>query len=523
MSGNEERVPVLITGGGLAGLTASLFLSGHGVESILVDKHPGPSPQGRARGINVRTMEIYRAFGIAEQVYEAGRPFENDKGGVHCQSLAGEWRWLFRLGATASYDEYSAGRLCLADQSTVEPVLSAAAQARGAEQRFNTELVSFTETADGVHAVTKDRATGEEYRIHADYLIAADGNRGTIREQLGIRRDGPGILGDFLGVLFEADLSELIPERAVMWFVVKPGRPPGFLTTTAHPGRWAAAFSYDAAVDTPADFTAQRLTPMLHELLGRDDIPVEVVDVTPWQQVAAVAERFRQGRVFLAGDSAHVWPPAGGYGANTGVQDAHNLAWKLAAVLKGWATPALLDSYEPERRPLAQEFVDITINRQESRGSSDPEEEANSDIRWMFGQRYTSPAILGRSYESAFTPGHHPVPEPGHRAPHLWLTHNGDRLALHDLVSTGLLLLTGPQGDGWRQAATELAEQFGVPLTAHRIGTDLLDPENQWPARYALPEGAVLLRPDGYLAWRTESDANPHDQLRAALEQLLRT
>lgn len=197
--------------------------------------------------------------------------------------------------------------------------------------------------------------------------------------------------GDYLAVLFDADLSELIPERAILWFVVNPEAPPAFLTTTANPNRWAAAFSYDAATQDPAGFTPERLTAMVHTLLGRADIPLDIVDVTPWQQFIGVAERFRQGRVFLAGDSAHVWPPAGAYGANTGVQDSHNLAWKLAAVLKGWASPALLDSYEPERRPLAQAFMDITVARQAHRTSSNPEQEVKDDLRWMFGQRYTSP------------------------------------------------------------------------------------------------------------------------------------
>ncbi|WHT20866.1 FAD-dependent monooxygenase [Crossiella sp. CA-258035] len=521
MSSNEERTPVLITGGGLAGLTASLFLSSQGIDSILVDKHPGPSLQGRARGINVRTTEIYRAFGIADAVYEAGRPFERDEGGVHCQSIAGEWHWLFRGGTAVSYDELSAGRLCLADQSSVEPVLIEAARARGADQRFSTELLSFTETADGVHAVTKDRTTGVERRIHADYLIGADGNRSTVRGQLGIHRDGPGVAGDYLAVLFDADLSELIPERAILWFVVNPEAPPAFLTTTANPNRWAAAFSYDAATQDPAGFTPERLTAMVHTLLGRADIPLDIVDVTPWQQFIGVAERFRQGRVFLAGDSAHVWPPAGAYGANTGVQDSHNLAWKLAAVLKGWASPALLDSYEPERRPLAQAFMDITVARQAHRTSSNPEQEVKDDLRWMFGQRYTSPAILGRPFDTPFADDHLPPATPGHRAPHLWLDRDGARIALHDLPSTGFTLLTGPDGEAWPQAAKEVAAELNVPITAHRIGTDLLDPENQWPTRYALPEGAVLLRPDGYIAWRTETGANPHQQLHDALRRLL--
>lgn len=522
MSENELRVPVLIAGGGLVGLAASLFLATHGVETILVDKHPGPSPQGRARGINARTMEIYRAFGLAEQIYAAGKPFEQDEGGVHCQSIAGEWHWLFRGEVNQIDERISAARLCLADQSSTEPVLIEAARARGAVHWFDTELISFTETADGVHAVTKDRRTGAETRIHADYLIGADGNRSTVREQLGIRRDGPGITGHHLGVLFDADLSELIPRRAILWFVVNPEAAPAFLTTTATPNRWGAAFGFDPAVDSPADFTAERLTPMIHTMLGRDDIPVEVVDVTAWHSVVEVAESFRRGRVFLAGDSAHVWPPAGGYGANTGVQDAHNLAWKLAAVLGGWASPALLDSYEPERRPLAQAFMDLTVTRQQHRTSENPENDAQNDLAWTFGQRYSSPAVLGPGFGSVFADSHLVPAEPGHRAPHLWLTRDGERLALHDLLATQPVLLAGPRGASWRQAATEVAAELGIPLAVHVVDEDLLDTEGQWADRYGLTDGAVLLRPDGILAWRAESAAESPERLREALERLFR-
>ena len=184
----EEHVPVLIVGGGYAGLAASLFLSNQSARSQLVDRHPGVSIQGRARGINPRTIEIYRALGLAEAVREAGKPFQGDNGIVRCQTLAGEWEWIFEAEAPTSFPEWSAGEFVMADQNSVEPVLVQAVRDRGADLRFDTPLVSFEAAADGVAAMVADRATGEQRTIRADYLIAADGNRSPIREQLRIAR-----------------------------------------------------------------------------------------------------------------------------------------------------------------------------------------------------------------------------------------------------------------------------------------------------------------------------------------------
>ncbi len=508
-----ERVPVLIVGGGLVGLATSMFLSRQGVRHLLVDKHPEVTLQGRARGINVRTMEIYRAFGIADAVNEAGKPFENDAGGVHCETVAGEWHWLFPPELPRDLPEFTAGTFNLADQNAVEPVLIEAARRNGADQRFETELTSFSQDDDGVTATIRSRRTGDERTVRADYLVAADGRRSPIREQLGIAKPQQGQTMNFVSVIFDADLDELIERRAILWFIVNDKIGVTVLTTTAEHGRWAIGIGYDPATQSPEDFTAERCTEIIHGSLGRDDIPVVVRDVTPWTQEVSVASSFQQGRVFLVGDAAHTWSPAGGIGANTGVQDGHNLAWKLAAVLNGSASPALLDSYEPERRPVALVLAELTELRQARRSGHNPEQDDADDLNWALGQQYTSPAILGVPYESVFADSLELRGQPGTRAPHLWLDRDGSRIAVHDLFADSFVLLTGVDGKAWLDAAD------GV--TAYRIGEELVDVESRFDARYGLgTDGAVLVRPDGYVAWRAEP-GTPTAALGEALATIL--
>jgi 2-polyprenyl-6-methoxyphenol hydroxylase-like FAD-dependent oxidoreductase len=473
-------------------------------------------------------MEIYRAFGVAQAVYEAGKPFENDAGVVRCATLAGEWYWLFEQNSPRSWPDLSAGEVNLADQNAVEPVLIEAARARGADQRFNTQMVSFKPDSDGVSAVIVHRETGQHRTVRADYLIAADGQRSSIREQLGITRTGPGVVRSFVVIVFRADLSELMSRRAIVWFIVNPTVGVTVLVPTTESERWSIGVQYDPAQESPADFAAERGVAVIHAALGRSDIPVEIDDITSWEQGVAVADRFRSGRVFLAGDSAHVWSPAGGIGANTGIQEAHNLAWKLAAVIGGWAGPSLLDSYESERWPIATELARLTEQRQERRTGSNPQDERADDLLWTLGQRYWSPAIIGAEHDTVFGDELDLRAQAGTRAPHLWLERNGAQISVHDLFRDAFVLLTGSAGASWCDAATRVADRSSVPLRTYRIGPaadqgELVDPDDQWLARYGVgTRGAVLIRPDGYVAWRDQQAAdNPETVLTDALYQIL--
>lgn len=529
MTTAEEHVPVLIVGGGYAGLASALFLSHHGVRATLVDRHPAVSIQGRARGINPRTMEIYRPLGLEPAIKAAGRPFDGESGVVQCQNLAGQWTWIVEQDMPRALPDLTAGEFGMADQSSVEPILVRAARANGADIRFGAACVSFEPDPGGVTAVTEDHSTGQRRTIRADYLIAADGYRGTVREQLGIARPGH-VTRNYVSAVLEADLSEIVRERALFWMIFGPEGGGGFVST-AVPGRWGMAVIYDPGKQSPADFSAERLTRLAKTLIGKD-VPVQILDSAVWEEAVGVAEAYRSGRVFLAGDAAHVWPPAQALGANSAVQDAHNLAWKLAAVLRYGAADSLLDSYEAERRPVATELAAITVRRQELRfsGHEDDQEASNEAIVCILGQRYRSAAVIGAEHDTVFGKTAEQRARPGTRAPHLWLDHAGRRIGVHDLFHDAFVLLTGPAGAAWTRAAGHIAARTPIPLRAYRIGPasaggQLADVESNWPTRYELAEdGAVLIRPDGYVAWRAGSPGtHPAAALTSALNQILGT
>jgi 2-polyprenyl-6-methoxyphenol hydroxylase-like FAD-dependent oxidoreductase len=524
----EETAPVLIVGGGYAGLASALLLSHHGVRPVLVDRHPAVSIQGRARGINQRTMEIYRPLGIEAQIKAAGRPFDEEAGVVRCENLAGEWTWILEDDTRTPLPDLTACEFAMADQRSVEPILIDAARANGADIRFNTHCVSVAADAAGVSAVIEDVTSGQRSTVRASYLIAADGFRGTIRSQLRIERPGPGVTQHWVTCVVEADLEQIVQKRAMFWIVVNAQIGLGSLLTTAVRNQWAISVSYDAAHASAADFTVERCTELARTVIGRD-LPVKILDIASWEEAVGVADSYRSGRVFLAGDTAHVWPPAGAMGANAAVQDAHNLAWKLAAVINGWAAGSLLDSYQAERRPVARALADITVRRQQARFGNNPDEDDVDDVLCTLGQRYRSVAVIGAEHDTVYGDSLELRATPGLRAPHLWLGQDGGRITVHDLCHDAFVLLTGSAGGAWMDAAGKVAaSQPTIPLRAYRIGpagadADLTDIEGAWPQRYDLGrDGAVLVRPDGYVAWRCASPgADPAGLLSGALQQIL--
>ncbi|HVV24892.1 MAG TPA: FAD-dependent monooxygenase [Pseudonocardiaceae bacterium] len=494
------RIPVLIVGGGYAGLATSLFLSHHGIRSLLVDRHPGVSVQGRARGINQRTMEIYRPLGLQRPIEDAGRVFDDDAGVARCAHLTDEWLWVYEQEAPRAWPDLTAGAFCMADQNTVEPILIEAARRHGGDIRHNTRMLSFDATDDGVTALVE--GIGE---VNADYLVAADGHRSPIREQIGITRQGAGITQHLASITVDADLSGIVTRRALFWIVVNDDIGFGAFVTTATPNRWGVSVAYDPATESLADFTEERCVRVARSVIGAD-VPVRVVDVAGWQQAVGVADAYRAGRVFLVGDSAHVWPPAGAMGANSAVQDAHNLAWKLAHVLRGKANPSLLDTYEAERRPVALELSRITVARQAARWGDDPERDDVDDVLCTLGQRYRSTAVVGARHDTVFGDTMDTGAAPGTRAPHVWLDPD---TAVHDLCHDEFVLLSASAA--WCAAADDIARAVRC------------DVDGDWGKRYRAGEDdAILLRPDGYVAWRHEGlPADPRATLVNALDDIL--
>jgi len=523
----QEHIPVLIVGAGGAGLSLSLLLSQQGIHSLLIERRSDVSWYPRARTLNFRTMEVFRGLGLAEEVRAAGAPISRM---FRKRSLAAseQEEVLNPVALVEHLEEISPellGWYC--PQSRLEPLLLAEARRRGVDVRYGTELVSFTQDEAGVTATIKDHLTGNTSEVRADYLIGADGAHSRIRGTLGIPTQGLGELPESqIFVYFRADWGELIRgyEADVILVVNESGRGM-FLITDKDRGMFVITYA-PARGESAQDYTAERCKELILAALGKPEMAVEVVDMADWRPVQRVAERFQQGRVFLVGDAAHTMPPYLGLGVNTAIQSAQNLAWKLAMVLKGHAAPELLATYQTERHPVGRLVAEQSLTgpaavlfEKEVRGSSLLYLKEPLPILYpIVGYRYHSEAILSEDTTLASQDKIELLEPlilsglPGSRVPHLWFEHQGRRISTLDLLDGRFVLLTGADGSAWSEASEAVTAQLGIALSVYSIGpgADLRDLENGWPERMGVSsEGAVLVRPDGFVAWRTDAPATP--------------
>jgi 2-polyprenyl-6-methoxyphenol hydroxylase-like FAD-dependent oxidoreductase len=514
---------VLIAGGSLNGLTTALLLAERRVPCLVVERHPGTTLQYKFRGISPRSMEIYRSLGIEDEIRardlideasaSIGRMTNLSATDISWQGIA--WPDTGDLGPT---------KAATCDQDQLEPILRDHAQRRGADVRFNTELLTFAQTGDRITARIRDRETGRESDVRASYLVAADGTDSPIRQSLKIGRHGPGVVQHWMNVIFETDLPTTLQARAIRSIFVTD------INGTFVPrgdGRWLMAVQYvPDRGETPADFTEAFCRDLIRRGAGRADVRVDIIDARPWDATAAVADRFVDGRVFLVGDSAHVMPPTGGFGGNTGIQDAWNLAWKLDLVLQGAAAPQLLDTYDTERRPVADHTMAQALARLQAwfRDPSNklpPAVPIVDDNAVMFGYRYLSGAfVAGRGAgENLFDDPRAPSGQPGSRAPQLVVEHDGRRVSTIDLFAGRWVVLGGPEGDAWPDIARDVSAAAALDLGSYSLGPAgaLRDVDGRWHSAFGLgPRGAVLIRPDGFIAWCAQ-DSGPGTE--AALEQ----
>ncbi|MCE2564818.1 FAD-dependent monooxygenase [Komagataeibacter sp. FNDCF1] len=501
--------PVLVVGGSLVGLSAAMFLAWQNVPVIVVEKHAGSSPHPRAIGYTPRTMELFRAVGIGDRVPEAPADFRLIRARV--ASLAEEWfeQSSWSDGAKDNEAVYSPCRGAAIAQDRLEPILRARAVELGADIRTSVELIDFTQDATGVSATVRPRDGSAVSVIRASYMIAADGAKSAVREALGMSRSGRGPIRTVRSVLFRAPLEEYLA-RGVTQFEIDQPDLKAFLTTYQD-GRWVLMFKDQIERDEEA------LQAAIRKAIGRDDLPIEIITTGVWELGALVADSFASGRVFLAGDSAHALPPTrGGYGANTGIADAHNLAWKLAAVLAGHADTALLDTYDAERRPVAwcrhqQIFVRPDYRRDAAGHAVD--EPMIDDDAMEFGALYRSSAVIGTTdaLPAALRPDQW-AGQPGTRLPHLWVMREKRRVSTLDLLGTGWTVLT-------------MDAAWPVPEGVARLlaGVDFI-PEDVDTLRSALGlgrSGAMLVRPDGVIAVRfADLPQDPATVLRMAFESV---
>lgn len=452
--------------------------------------------------------------------------------------MSGKELACFYRSFNEGVEELSATSRLFITQIGLEPVLRERAREFGADHQYATEMASFEQDDAGVVAVLRPRDGGPERTVRARYLVAADGAHSFVRQLLGIGMAGRGNFADCVTIYFKADLRALIGGRNLsVVYVNQPELLAFFRFSITGDAGFLAVFATFDKDGTRNSRVGQDLSPphcaaLVRAALGVPaDFPVAIDDVQPWSAAAATATAFRKGRVFLAGDAAHLMPPTGGFGGNTGIADAHNLAWKLGMVLKQTAGPRLLDSYESERKPQCELIVEQAYARYVKRvDSSLPATHLApllDDAAIELGSVYSSDAIVdeeeGRSAAALLEDPHNPSGRPGTRVPHIRLQRDGVAVSTHDLPENGFALVAGADGRNWTEAANALAAA-GMPLKAHGIAPDgdLANPDARFEKTVGIgAHGALLLRPDGVIGWRNAgSDPDPRAKLADVMKQL---
>lgn len=571
---------VLVVGAGPAGLTASALLARSGVSAITVTKYAGTANSPRAHITNQRTFEVLRDLGIEEQVRGWATPAHLMGNNVWAASFAGQeiarlMTWGSGPARRADYDNASPSSMMNAPQHLLEPVILEAALRNGADIRFSTELVSITQDGNGVRAIVWERESGAEYAIEARYAIGADGGRSTVAAQLGFPMHGQMGLGASVNVWLEADLTKYTAHRpGVLYWISQPGNDfwvgSGTWICVKPWTEWVLLFMYDPAQGEP-DLSEEALLARAHQTIGDPDVDVVIKSVGQWQINHVIAERYREGNVFLAGDAAHRHPPANGLGSNTSIQDSYNLAWKLSMVLSGQAGEQLLDSYDDERQPVGKQVVDRAMKsvgdmlpisnalgfkpdqsldegwavlnelaedtaagaarRQELQSAVDLQNYQFNAHGIELGQTYSSNAVVPDGTEPEVPPRdpelyYTPSTRPGGRLPHVWLQFGTDTVSTLDICSSeDLTLIVGIGGEPWIRAAEKTAADLGVQLTTRAVGyrQPYDDVAGDWARISGIEDGGCLLvRPDRHIAWRSATlPDRPADALRRVLRQVL--
>lgn len=575
---------VLIIGTGPAGSAAAALLSSYGVENLIVNRYRWLSNTPRAHITNQRCMEVLRDLG--RNVEDEARMFATGQDlmgeNVFCVSLAGEELGRMKSWGThpLSRAEHQLSSPCAMNdlpQTFMEPLLFKTACSRGTQARMSTEFLSFVQDGDGVTATCRDRLMGRDFTVRAKYLIGADGANSLVAEQAGLPFEGRAGVGGSINILFRADLSRHVAHRpSVLYWVMQPGADVGGigmgLVRMVRPwNEWLIVWGYD--INQPAPVVDEAMaTNVARQLVGDPGLDIELLSASTWTVNNMFATNMQNGRVFIMGDAAHRHPPSNGLGSNTSIQDAFNLAWKLAMVVRGEASPTLLDSYSEERAPVARQIV-TRANRSiaefgpifealgmdggvdhekiqrnmDARCDATPAAEQQREAlrkaiafkRYEFdchgvemNQRYRSAAaVTDGEPEPPFPrdPELHYAPTtwPGARLPHAWVfDRDGRRHSTLDLTGKGkFTLLTGIGGEAWATAADAVGTSLGLTIRTHGIGPRRAyeDHGGEWAGLREISDaGCVLVRPDHHVAWRSPSlPADPAAALRRALATIL--
>lgn len=575
---------VLIIGTGPAGSATAALLSSYGVENMVINRYRWLANTPRAHITNQRAMEVLRDLGreVEDEVYIFGTEQDLMGENVFCTSLAGE-----EIGRLKTWGKHPLSRAehqlsspCFMNdcpQTFMEPILFKTACSRGTQSRMSTEYISHVQDEDGVTTTCHDRLTGREFTIRSKYLVGADGGNSKVAEDAGLTFEGRMGVGGSMNILFKADLSKYVAYRpSVLYWVLQPGSNVGGigmgLVRMVRPwNEWLIVWGYDINGPEPVVDEAFA-TKVARDLVGDPDLEVDIQSVSTWTVNNMYATAISSGRVFCMGDATHRHPPSNGLGSNTSIQDAFNLAWKLAMVVRGQAGAKLLDSYQAERAPIAKQIVTRANQSIEEFGpifkalgllesidpvkmqqnmdarcdDTDEAEKQRDEIRKAIAykvyefdahvvemnQRYTSGAVVTDgepepAFEKDAELHYQPTTWPGARIPHAWVfTETGEKASTLDLTGKGrFTILTGIGGQGWIEAARQVGGELGIEIRCHTIG-----PRQQWQdytgdwarAREVRDSGAILVRPDHHVAWRAEAKAaDPAAELRRVLASVL--
>jgi 2,4-dichlorophenol 6-monooxygenase len=572
---------VLIVGSGPAGSSASLFLSNQGIPNIMITKYRWTAHTPRAHITNQRTMEVLRDAGIEDQVLAEATPHELMGDTVYCESLAGEEigrrpTWGTRPDRRADYELASPSMPCDIPQTLLEPIMVKNAAMRGTQVQFSTEYLSHTQDADGVSVQVLNRLTGHEYTIRAKYLIGADGARSKVAADVELPMEGLMDIGGSMNITFKADLTHLVKHRpSILYWVFNPGSNigglgAGLIRMVRPWNEWLICWGFDIDGEPPVLDKAEAIR-IIRSLVGVADLDVEILGYSLWGNNEQWATHLQKGRVFCAGDAIHKHPPSHGLGSNTSIQDSYNLAWKLAAVIRGQAGPELLETYSTERAPVAKQIVNranqssrdykpifdalgvteaatdeeftqkLQLRKENSpegaarrtalRAALDAKDYEFNAQGTEIGQFYESTAVVTDGGERpARTEDellhHQKSTFPGLRLPHAWLGNAMSKYSTHDIAKgTGFTIFTGITGQAWADAAVNVAARLGIELKAVVIGEgrEVQDLYGDWLRQREVEEdGVILVRPDKHIGWRANSMVqDPKAALTAVLAEIL--
>ena len=535
------RTTVLVVGGGPVGLVASVLLSRLGIDHLVVERRTGVQAAPAAHVVNARTFEILRSAGVdMDRVLGACQPAGEGAWVRWVTSLVGDelGRVPFELqDRLHELDTVTPTPLRNLSQHRLEPILRDHVDVLV----DGVEWVGGTNGAGPVTSTVRDVTTGEGAEVTSEYVIAADGAGSRVRRWLGIAMEGPDVLQSFVMIHATADLRHLVGDRpATLYWTMDPDVR-GVFVAHDQASTWVFMKEYDPDTEALGSFTPERCEAIFRAAAGTDDLDLVIEHIQPWRMTSQIAARYGEGRVFLVGDAAHRFPPTGGLGLNTGVADVHNLVWKLAATVGGWAPPGLLDTYATERRPVAEHNAAKSLDNAvrmvevfaacgitgvpgESRAAFD------AAVSSTAGRRAIATAaegqeehfdMLGLQLGFTYPPGPGPVLDdgsdpvvvenpvrhyapdtrPGGRLPHAWVVRGGQRISTLDLVDPGRYLLLTSSAP-WASAAAARGGD-GPPLSVVLVGRDVLDPDGAWAKVSDLGgDGAVLVRPDQHVAWR---------------------